>query len=67
MKKEYETPVVDVLVFETSEAVMGSDDCQAFDGPDDICPLHGETCTGDGVCWVETGICIPEYNLSGMI
>ena len=57
MKKEYETPSVDVFVFETPEEVMGGDGCPGYTCPShcsdvQLCVLDddGDGCFLDGYC-----------------
>lgn len=48
MKKEYESPVLEVFSFAVMDTVMDGGDCMGFSCPDGICVLDGG-CYTDGV------------------
>lgn len=46
MKMKYESPELEVYVFNAQDAIMDTDGCDAF---------NGGQCIADGVCFVDGG------------
>lgn len=63
MRKEYESPVIEVVEFTTATAIMSGGDCtMGFDCPDNTCV----TDSGSGDCSYDLG-CIGDTDGDGVV